>query len=140
MSIQSQRLPTKPSSDEASRRLVESRCDAVLIGRAAMGNPWIFRGRLRSTVSIGELAQVIEDHLQRMLRFHGEMEGVLAFRKHLTRYIDGQGVPPARRTLLLTQTEPHGLRRQLASLGLGAAGEVRRISAVRAERQPALAV
>lgn len=126
--------------DEASRRLIESRCDAVLIGRAAMGNPWIFRGQPRSTVSSGELAQVIEDHLQRMLRFHGETEGILAFRKHLTRYIDGQGVPPAGRTLLLTQTEPKGLRRQLSSLGLGAVGELRQASAAPAELRAALAV
>jgi tRNA-dihydrouridine synthase B len=126
--------------DEAVRRLAESRCDAVLIGRAAMGNPWIFRGRWRSTVSSIELAQVIEDHLRRMLTYHGETEGVLAFRKHLTRYIDGQGIAPARRTLLLTETEPEGLRRQLASLGLGARGEVERSSAPATELRPALAV
>ena len=126
--------------DEAARRLVESRCDAVLIGRAAMGNPWIFQGRLRSTVSSGELARVIEDHLQRMLTYHGETEGILSFRKHLTRYIDGRGIPAERRTLLLTETEPEGLRRQLASLGLGAGGEVERRSAAPAELRPALAV
>jgi len=126
--------------DEAARRLTESRCDAVLIGRAAMGNPWIFSNRPRSTVPADELAQVIEDHLQRMLVYHGPAEGILAFRKHLTRYIDGRGIPAEQRTLLLTETEPDGVRRQLASLGLDAAGEVGRRSVAAAELRPALAV
>jgi len=106
------------SPEEAERRLAESGCDGVLIGRAAMGHPWIFQGRARADVSADERAHVLGVHLERMLAHHGEPEGVILFRKHLTRYLDGMGLPPEERTLLLTQTEAVALRRHLIRIGL----------------------
>lgn len=63
-------------------------CDAVMVGRGAIGNPWIFARRERSDVTIDELFAVIRLHFHEMVAYHGE-RGVLLFRKHLKRYWTG---------------------------------------------------
>lgn len=103
---------------EAARRLAQSGCEAVLIGRAAMGHPWIFQGRTRAEVSRLELAAVVDEHLRRMLAYHGERDGVVCFRKHLTRYLEDLDLPSEQRRLLLTQTDAEVLRRELVGAGL----------------------
>jgi nifR3 family TIM-barrel protein len=137
------RIPVLGNGDirtlaDAERRLAESGCDAVLIGRAAMGNPWIFQGRSKTDVPRAEWARVIETHLQRMLAYHGEAQGVVAFRKHLTRYLDGLDLPPDHRLTLLTLTEAAAVRRELDHLGLGpdSAAEITDSSTVAAEAAP----
>lgn len=74
------------SYNTAKRRINESGVDGVLIGRAAQGNPWIFThsDRLPSTA---EVFQMIEAHLKRMVECHGEIQGLLRFRKHALLYL-----------------------------------------------------
>lgn len=68
-------------------------CEAVMIGRGAIGNPWIFSGRDRSEISLSELRDVIFEHLSKMLVFHGELQGTLRFRKHLKAYLSHLELP-----------------------------------------------
>jgi nifR3 family TIM-barrel protein len=63
--------------------------DGVMIGRGAIGNPWIFSGSDRSQVTTGELFAVIDRHLHLMLAHYSERVAVLMFRKHLLRYLAG---------------------------------------------------
>jgi tRNA-dihydrouridine synthase B len=63
-------------------------CDGVMIGRAAIGNPWIFQNRSIEDVSIQELSSVIHTHYERMIAVYGEKLGLLRFRKHLACYLD----------------------------------------------------
>ena len=105
------------SPEEASRRMQESGCDGVLIGRAALGNPWIFQGRSRYDVMLSEVAAVIDLHLDRMMEFHGEAKGVVLFRKHLARYLDALAPTPDERAGCLTEVEAPSLRRRLSRLG-----------------------
>jgi nifR3 family TIM-barrel protein len=129
------------SPEDAARRIRESGCDGVLIGRAALGNPWIFQGRARHEVPLSEVASAIDLHLGRMIVFHGEAKGVVLFRKHLARYLDGLTLDPDDRAGCLTEVEAPSLRRRLSRLGLAAIpqplGESRDSHSRRAEPIPA---
>lgn len=63
-------------------------CDAVMIGRAAIGNPWIFAGKRREAVSAPERLDAIRLHAREMVAYYGEPPGLVQFRKHLKRYLD----------------------------------------------------
>ena len=72
---------------DIKKMLNETGCDAVMVGRAAIGNPWIFAGRDRFDVSGTEVRDVILIHLMRMQRLYGDLVGMTRFRKHLKRYL-----------------------------------------------------
>lgn len=74
---------------DAERMRALTGCDAVMIGRGARGNPWIFARRPRSQVPLAEVVAVIIQHLQAMLAFYGEPLGLILFRKHLVWYFAG---------------------------------------------------
>jgi nifR3 family TIM-barrel protein len=73
--------------------------DGLMIGRAAVGNPWIFReckaylttGELIPPPSLEERLKVLRIHLHRSLEYKGEMRTVLEMRKFYTGYF--RGVP-----------------------------------------------
>lgn len=73
------------SYEEAHDKLQKYNCDAVMIGRAAVGNPWIFSGE---TPSFEEIISVIKKHINLMLDYYGEY-GIILMRKHLVKYIHG---------------------------------------------------
>ncbi|MFB2578152.1 MULTISPECIES: tRNA dihydrouridine synthase DusB [unclassified Acinetobacter] len=71
--------------------------DAIMIGRAAQGRPWIFReiqhfistGTHLPAPSIEEIRQVLLGHLQELYRFYGEYSGCRIARKHIAWYTKG---------------------------------------------------
>jgi nifR3 family TIM-barrel protein len=67
-------------------------CDAVMIGRGAIGNPWIFARQDRDQLPFNEVTRAIRIHLNAMLAYHGNPRGMILFRKHLTRYL--KDMPP----------------------------------------------
>lgn len=73
----------------AQQRLQQSGVDAVMIGRAAIGNPWIFAGSSREEQPVSERYRIIERHLKRMIELYSERIAMLMFRKHLLRYMQG---------------------------------------------------
>lgn len=62
-------------------------CDAVMVGRAAIANPWIFSGLDRDQVSPDQVRQMVELHLERNIRFYGSEDGQRLFRKHAVQYL-----------------------------------------------------
>ena len=72
-------------------------CDAVMIGRAAQGQPWLFRdiahylqhGELLDPPSISEIQQIVLAHLQELYAFYGEYSGCRIARKHIAWYTTG---------------------------------------------------
>ena len=62
-------------------------CDAVMIGRAAMANPWIFSRLDRDQVSPEQVRDLIHEHLGRNVKFYGEEDGQRLFRKHAVQYL-----------------------------------------------------
>jgi nifR3 family TIM-barrel protein len=81
-------------------------CDAVMIGRAAIGNPWIFSGLDREQVSAEMVREIMLSHLQRSLDFYGEERGLVLFRKHANRYLTPYRLPTELRRQLLTAEQP----------------------------------
>lgn len=67
--------------------LVHTNCDAVMIGRAAIGNPWIFRRQSFSEIGMEEFESVVFAHLEKMRNYYGMERAVILFRKHLAGYI-----------------------------------------------------
>lgn len=71
--------------------------DAIMIGRAAQGKPWIFRdighylqtGELLSPPELSELRQIVLNHLNELYRFYGEYSGCRIARKHIAWYTGG---------------------------------------------------
>jgi nifR3 family TIM-barrel protein len=90
-------------------------CDAVLIGRGAIGNPWIFAGRDADAVPYEERLRVISRHLQAMLEHHGERFGLVRFRKHAVKYIHTFPGAAALRAEVVSCETPEALMRTLRS-------------------------
>lgn len=64
-------------------------CDGVMIGRAAIGHPWIFQYKDREQVVLSDKIEMIRRHLSLMLEYYGHDTGIILFRKHATKYIMG---------------------------------------------------
>jgi nifR3 family TIM-barrel protein len=97
---------------------IHTGCDAIMIGRAAKGNPWIFQRRNREEVSNQEVSTILFRHLDRMIKFYGQDLGLLRFRKHLAAYIKLMQISHDRHIALLTSPTPSDLSNQLAKIGL----------------------
>ncbi len=83
---------------DAQRMLAETCCDAVMIGRAAMGNPFLIRetvallttGQTISPPTQEERIQTALDHLELAIQIKGEWVAVREMRKQLAWYIKGR--------------------------------------------------
>ena len=72
--------------------------DAIMIGRAAQGNPWVFRevnhyletGLEMDKPSLQEVRLTLLEHLHNLYDFYGEYSGVRVARKHISWYSKGQ--------------------------------------------------
>jgi tRNA-dihydrouridine synthase B len=89
------------SPHDAKRMLVETSCDGVMIGRAALGNPWLIRD-IVALLSTGielppptyeERVTLALKHLDMLIRLVGEKGAVLKMRKHAAWYV--RGIPGA---------------------------------------------
>lgn len=103
------------SHDDALRKLQESGCAAVMIGRGAVGNPWIFSGKKPAMKEI--VAQIIA-HLDAMIGHYGEY-GIILMRKHLVKYIHGFHGAAQMRVRLLQAKERDEVVRLLGELEEG---------------------
>jgi len=81
-------------------------CDAVMVARAAIGNPWIFRRKDIQQVTLAEKAQLIYRHLELMLDFYGPERGLVMFRKHVVKYVRGLSHMAQVKQQLVTCTRP----------------------------------
>lgn len=85
------------SGEDAKRMIDETGCDLVMIGRGALGNPWIFqqakalleKGESLSPPDLGERLSVMLHHLEDCARVRGEMIAIYEMRKHLGWYTHG---------------------------------------------------
>jgi len=81
----------------AKKMLDETGCDALVIARGALGNPWIFKevkeyfktGKLIERPGTSEIIEVMQEHLNMNTDFYGEKNGVIIFRKFFAWYTKG---------------------------------------------------
>jgi tRNA-dihydrouridine synthase B len=96
------RIPVVANGDITSPQkardvLAATGADAIMIGRAAQGRPWLFReiehflqtGELLPPPRIDEIQQVMNEHLEDHYAFYGEFTGVRTARKHIGWYTRG---------------------------------------------------
>lgn len=84
--------------EQAKKVLEYTRADGIMIGRAAQGNPWIFReilhyletGQYLPKPSISEIRDILLSHLYNLYAFYGEKTGVHVARKHVSWYSRGR--------------------------------------------------
>jgi len=97
------RIPVVVNGDidspaKAKQVLMQTNADAVMVGRAAQGRPWIFReinhfletGDTLPEPSAMEVSQILGNHLVRLYALYGEAAGVRMARKHLGWYAKGR--------------------------------------------------
>lgn len=81
---------------DALKMMNETGCDGIMIGRGALGNPWIFEntvnlieGREQREISVNETIDVALEHLHLLIESKGETAGIAESRKHLGWYMKG---------------------------------------------------
>lgn len=88
--------------------------DGIMIGRASIGNPWIFReikhffktGNHLAGPTVEERVEAARKHLKLSLEWKGEKLGVLEMRRHYTNYFRGFPNIKPLRTKLVTEEDP----------------------------------
>jgi len=91
------------SPEDAKRMLDHTGCDGVMIGRGALGNPWMLyrtvhyleTGELLPEPAPEEKIRIAMLHLDRLIKLKGESQAVREMRKHLAWYL--KGLPGAAR-------------------------------------------
>ena len=86
---------------DIDRMKAHTGCQAVMIGRAAVGNPWIFSRMEREAVPPELVRQMVHEHLKRNMDFYGDKKGWIIFRKHAMQYLKLQKLPRHIRTELI---------------------------------------
>jgi tRNA-dihydrouridine synthase B len=99
--------------EDAAAVLAYTGAEGVMIGRAAQGNPWIFRevahflahGERLAPPEPTEVLEVMERHLAALWQAYGEAMGVRVARKHIGWYLDGRkDAVEVRRQLMRTES------------------------------------
>ncbi len=97
---------------DALKMLAQTGCDGVMIGRGALGNPWIFeniinlaQGRPEREISVAETIDTATSHLHLLIGNKGERMGIAESRKHLGWYMKGiRGAAELRNSINTAQT------------------------------------
>jgi nifR3 family TIM-barrel protein len=85
------------SPEKAMLWMKEYEVDGVMIGRAAIGNPWIFReikhyyktGEFLAPPTLAERVATCRTHLLKSIEWKGEKTGIFEMRRHYTNYFRG---------------------------------------------------
>lgn len=93
-------------------------CQAVMIGRGAIANPWIFSGLERDQVAYQQVRQVVRTHLERNMEFYGAEDGQRLFRKHAVQYLLRHGLDREARKEILSQRPPEEFLEMLDQINL----------------------
>ncbi len=104
--------------------------DGIMIGRAAIGYPWIFReikhflqtGQAHPSPSLEERLAVCKQHLRRSLDWKGPVSGIYEMRRHYVNYLKGLTDSAAFRSRLVRLNEPEEVEAVLDEIRVAYAG------------------
>ena len=84
------------SIDDINKMFTQTNCDGIMIGRAALGNPWFFTQIKKyinnedfNEISLEERLQICQKHLELLVEIHGEVVGSNNMKKHFAWYFKG---------------------------------------------------
>ncbi len=86
------KIPVLGSGDvrtvnDIDRMKKHTNCNAVMIGRGALANPWIFSNLDRNQVSAELVQETVRKHLAKSVDFYGDEDGTRLFRKYAVQYL-----------------------------------------------------
>lgn len=99
---------------DAKRMIDETNCDAVMIGRASLGNPWLIRDIVKylnegvepTPIFKNERIDMCFKHLDYLLEFKREKTAVLEMRSHIAWYLKGlEGANDVKRKIFVSNTK-----------------------------------
>ena len=103
--------------EDARNMLRETGCDGVMVGRGAMGNPWIFaeitavlEGRTFVPPTVEERLNTAWGQLENMLAHKGDRVGLAEAKKHMAWYLSGIRGAAAARAAIMTAQSPEQIR------------------------------
>ncbi|MBQ6519051.1 MAG: tRNA-dihydrouridine synthase family protein [Anaerolineaceae bacterium] len=91
---------------DAQQMLKETGCDAVMVGRAMLRNPWIFAGYDFEEVPPDLFRETCRKHLQYNMEYYGEQWGCITFRKFAKRYLSRLNISKEEILSLMTTDDP----------------------------------
>jgi nifR3 family TIM-barrel protein len=99
------------------QRIIEvTKCDGVMIGRAALKNPWIFSGLDSDQVTLKQRLDLLSDHLDLMIQFYGLESGLILFRKYIKFYLDVSNLGKEIRSEIYNLNDPEKLKSSLFTM------------------------
>ncbi|MGV3667275.1 MAG: tRNA dihydrouridine synthase [Leptospira bouyouniensis] len=103
---------------EALEKKKQYGVDLVLIGRKAIGNPWVFGKTPKQMVPWFQIRSLILEHLDMMLDFYPSTDdyALILFRKHFIKYIENLGFPEDIKRNLLSVSSVNEFKEKLESV------------------------
>ena len=84
------------SIEDINKMFTQTNCDGIMIGRAALGNPWFFTQIKKyinnedfNEISLEERLQICQKHLELLVQIHGKVVGSNNMKKHFAWYFKG---------------------------------------------------
>lgn len=102
------------SPEDAKKMIDETNCDAVMIGRGVLGNPWLVKqtvqylesGTYNNDISNSDKIEHVIDHMERLIKYKDEKIAILEMRSHAAWYIKGmKGSTEIKRKLTKVSTK-----------------------------------
>lgn len=111
------------SSDDALTMIDKTGCDGVMVGRGAMGNPWLFaeiaarmEGRTFIAPTVEERLRTALHHLDQMIAHKGDRVGLAEGKKHVSWYLNGLRGAASARAAIMTAESPDAIRSVLETI------------------------
>jgi tRNA-dihydrouridine synthase B len=101
---------------DISRMLEQTSCDAVMIGRAALSNPWIFSGINRDELQEQKFLPDLISLIDLMQRYYNPARGIVLCRKFIARYLQPYSLDPILRHEVLTTTDREKLLEMISQI------------------------
>ena len=85
------------SEEDALKMFKETGCDGIMVGRASLGNPWIFEdiayflesGKKKEMPTVEEKIHVLKEHFELIIKYKGEYTATREIRKFISWYVKG---------------------------------------------------
>ena len=106
------------SSQDAAEMMKFTGCDGLMIGRGALGKPWII-GQIQNFLAAGEslpepqrkeILLILLEHFEKILRYKGNATAVKEIRKHASWYIKGMPKAAEYRSIIMSTHNPEEMK------------------------------